>query len=140
MCIRDRSRSTSDLRLNASRGIHFRKDYSRLDMWKELLLNNSAKLYKRFNALNQLRKEKEAKPTSIYKELFTKLLAISNVGLQLEIISAAGDLIFPDIVKVLSSLMRLVTNKTIKYAISEELVRLRCSVLKSIMHLKKSKN
>lgn len=134
------SRSTADLRLNASRGIHLRKNCSRLHLWKELLLNNSAKLYRRFNALNLLRKEKEAKPASIYKELFTKLLAISNVGLQLEIISAAGDLMFPEMIKILNSLMYFTTSKTIKYAISEELVRLRCSVLESIMHLKKRKS
>lgn len=115
--------------LNKSYELDIDDKYSKL---KDVVLDNSAKLHKRYNSLNTLKKEKGVRLKRAFKEITENVLEVTNVGLQIDIINSTTIIIFPEIIKTFDRLIVNCNNNLIKSVLEDTLTELKLKILGNI--------
>eukprot|EP00826_Nyctotherus_ovalis_P016050 TRINITY_DN14622_c0_g2_i1.p1 TRINITY_DN14622_c0_g2~~TRINITY_DN14622_c0_g2_i1.p1 ORF type:complete len:331 (-),score=56.30 TRINITY_DN14622_c0_g2_i1:73-939(-) len=102
---------------------------------KDKILNNKLKLYERYNALNTLKRRNNLQA---FSDVLSSALAVSNHGLQQDIIQLTSTMMFTGVIKVLENLLDACTNQETSKLLIETLEKVKLNVLENIKHNRNS--
>ena len=88
---------------------------------RDKVLNNAVHLYERYDALTQLMEGEKIQRQKLLEDTLTRVLSISNKGLQMDIINLANISRTPRVMNILEQLLRDVSDKIIKVKVVQML-------------------